>query len=104
MKLNIKIDTSNEHVKPRMTPCEKAHRLIEKVDSARDESETEWEILKETFKRVKALPNRTGEMKMLYEMLIPIIDKYADFDTKDGDIMDAIDYMSQMEPEEEEEA
>ena len=95
MKLSLLIDLPDSpsfQKSRRMTPCEKAQKLIDAIKSANGDAETEWEVLVETYKRLQCLPSLEGEMKKLFVMIHPVIDQFSRMDTNHGDMLQSTDY------------
>lgn len=108
MKLNLSIDILQED-KPKnnyhraLTPCEKAQLLIDRIEDPRQDSQTEWEVLKETYKRLQCLHKLNAEMRKLMAIVEVIIEKYAGMDPVDGDILQADSYRRWMDDDDNDE-
>lgn len=97
MNISVSMEMPTSTPERKLTSIEKAQKLIDKIENPDADAETEWEVLKETYKRLEALPKRCGEMKNLFDLIFPVIEKYSRMDPKDGDLLNTDTYMQWME-------
>ena len=100
MKLNLTIDLEEDKPKNnyhrKLTPCEKAQLLIDRIEDPLQDSQTEWEVIKATYKKLKALKKMNSEMKQLMAIVEDPIVKYHSMDPEDADILEADSYRKWM--------
>lgn len=110
MKIDLKIcipEPSREADKSpytrKLTPCEKAQLLIDRIEDPMLDSQTEWEVIKETYRRLQKLNKLSSEMKRLMAIVEETVSKYASMDSVDGDILQADSYRKWMRDDDDDE-
>lgn len=57
-------------------------------DGGRESCETQWEYLKQMFIKLQAVKQKTPEMLMVWKTLMPVIYKYAQYDSELAPLLD----------------
>lgn len=105
MKLNLTIDIAENKKEPKytrpLTPCEKAQLIIDRIEDPLQDTQTEWEVIKETYKRLQSLKKLSPEMKKLMAIVEETVEKYSSMDPEDGDILQSDSYRRWMDDNDE---